>query len=84
MVVFSPVIWVLMTRGPGWRARRKARFQRERERKEGKERSANEGSLNISDGSSASVEKTEEGEREKRVEDGISVTEGKKGEGSGS
>ncbi|KAK1780173.1 MFS general substrate transporter [Copromyces sp. CBS 386.78] len=87
VVVFSPIIYVLMTRGPGWRAQRKARFQRERERerKEEKERLANEEILEGSDESSAAiVEKAEEEEGEKRVEDGIPVIERKKGESSSS
>lgn len=61
VVVFSPIIWLLMTRGPGWRAKRKSRFERERERerKEEKERIANEEVLEASDESSASAEKAE-------------------------
>ncbi|KAL0472618.1 MFS transporter [Neurospora intermedia] len=81
LVVFSPIIYLLMARGPEWRAQRKARFQRERERREQKEKSANEESLESSDNSSASVEKTEEGDGEKRMVDGIFVTEAKKGQG---
>ncbi|KAK3956593.1 MFS transporter [Pseudoneurospora amorphoporcata] len=87
VAVFSPIIYVLMTRGPGWRAQRKARFQRERERerKEEKERLANEELFEGSDESSAaSVEKAKEGEGEKRVEDEKPVIEGRKGESSSS
>lgn len=86
LVVFSPVFYVLMTRGPGWRAQRKARFQRERERKEEKERLANEMSTEETEdkntSSAANAEKVEEDDGGKGLEEGIPVIEGMKGEGS--